>query len=88
MIKHVTESWCPENYNLLNKLSATYTQDADTYSNLKVNGHLTDNYLTISTEEGGYFVLSTERWAFDSIEELIEILKDFISKVEFGSNEN
>lgn len=52
---------------------ANYWQDSDT------NGHDSQS-LELSTEEGGggfYFVLKTERWAFDNIEEFVSVLKDF-----------
>lgn len=39
--------------------------------------------LEIKTQNGGggdFYVISTERWAFDNIEDLIEILKQFQEK--------
>ena len=56
---------------------ANYWQDSDT------NGHASQS-LELSTEEGGggfYFVLKTERWAFDNIEEFVKILQDFQSRL-------
>lgn len=56
---------------------ANYWQDSDT------NGHASQ-ILELSTEEGGggfYYVLKTERWAFDNIEEFVKILQDFQSRL-------
>lgn len=54
--------------------SAEYLQEGDDCSNGAIQS------LHINTEDAGagtYFVIKTERWAFDSIEELIDVLKDF-----------
>lgn len=51
-----------------------YIQTGDTWS----NGEL--QTLKLKTEycaDSKYFVMETTRWAFDNIEDLIEILKDF-----------
>ena len=40
-------------------------------------------FLNIHTENGGggdYFVMDTERWAFDNIDDLIEVLNQFKEK--------
>jgi len=58
-------------------VKVNYWQDADT------NSHDSQS-LELSTEEGGggkYYVLKTERWAFDSIEEFVKILQDFQSRL-------
>lgn len=57
----------------VNKLSMEYVQEGDSNS---------DEFqiLDISTDDAGggvYYVLKTERWAFDNIDDLIKILKDF-----------
>lgn len=61
----------------LESLSANYTQNAD--------GNSTEiQVLEVSTSDAGggiYFVIKTERWAFDSIEELITLLTDFKNRV-------
>lgn len=58
------------------EIQVTYSQGADTWSegsqDLKIS--------FLPTDEGGYYVLETERWAFDTKEELIRILEDFISR--------
>ena len=54
-------------------VSTTYTQEGDGNS-----PEFQD--LVLSTEDcggGNYFVLSTQRWAFDTIEEFIKLFKDF-----------
>jgi hypothetical protein len=56
-------------------MSVTYTQDSDSCDTSNDN-----QQLDVFTEDGGggkYMVLKTERWAIDSIDELIEILNDF-----------
>lgn len=57
----------------VNKVSVEYTQEADSNSEgLQL--------LEISTEDAGggvYYVLKTERWAFDNLNDLIKVLNDF-----------
>lgn len=51
----------------------TFTQEADCCD-------LKEQYITIKTQNGGggdFYVIETERWAFDSITELIMTLKRF-----------
>ena len=60
-------------YLLSQELQMTFTQDADC-----CDGN--EQYLTIKTQNGGggdFYVIETERWAFDSITELIMTLKRF-----------
>lgn len=63
------------------RLEVTYTQGNDC-TELSDLGQ----FLYISTANGGvgkeddFFILETERWAIDNIEEFIETLKDFKSK--------
>lgn len=59
----------------LEQLKATYTQPDD----------LSCNYqeLTIFTDDAGggkYFVIQTERWAFDNVDELIDLILNFKEK--------
>lgn len=83
MIEHVTEVSIPFGDNAVNRISVEYIQEADNYKEDSA-----DNTLTIGTEPGGYFYISTKRWAFDNIEELINILNDFKNKVKFAENES
>lgn len=83
MIEHVTEMSIPPGDTAVNKMSVEYIQDSDNYKDNDI-----ENTLTIGTEPGGYFYISTKRWAFDSIEELINILYDFKNKVKFAENES
>jgi hypothetical protein len=57
----------------VNKVSVEYTQEADSNSDgLQL--------LEVSTEDAGggvYYVLKTERWAFDNLNDLIKVLNDF-----------
>ena len=60
------------------ELSTTFVQTGDGNSP-------DDQFLTIKSEECGadnYFVIETERWAFDKIDELIELLNQFKDKCE------
>ncbi len=55
--------------------SAAFTQEGDSCNANK------DQSLEIESQDAGagaYFVIKTERWAFDSIEELTSTLKRFI----------
>lgn len=79
MIEHVTELEFPKTYDALNRLTAEYIQDSDNWK----PDTSEDNRLIIGTEPGGYFYIKTERWAFDNIDELINILNDFKSKIKF-----
>lgn len=56
------------------KVLAEYTQDGDCAANESIN------IIRIETEDcgaGGYFVIKTDRWAFDSIDEIINLINDF-----------
>lgn len=62
----------------LERLEATYTQDPDGMQ----DGNLKQQ-IKISTEDCGggiYYVISTERWAFDSVEDLVELINEFKEK--------
>lgn len=57
----------------VSKVSVEYTQEADSNSDVL-------QLLEVSTEDAGggvYYVLKTERWAFDNLNDLIKILNDF-----------
>ena len=82
MIKHVTEVSGPEDHeNYMIQLSATYAQSADNYSDTD-----NENILTIHTEQGGYYIIETSRWAFSNVEEMIKILMDFHKRIEYYEN--
>ena len=60
-------------YLLNQELQMTFTQEADCCST-------EEQYLTIKTQNGGggdFYVIETERWAFDNIPEMIAILMKF-----------
>lgn len=64
-------------YLLGQEFQMTFTQDGDCCD----TNH--EQYITIKTQNGGggdFFVIETERWAFDNIPELITILKRFQTK--------
>ena len=57
----------------VNKVSVEYTQEADSNSDGL-------QFLEVSTEDAGggvYYVIKTERWAFDNLNDLIKVLNDF-----------
>jgi hypothetical protein len=57
------------------EVKVTYTQESDSCQSAD-EGQL----LEVFTEDAGngkYIVFKTERWAIDSIDELVEILNDF-----------
>ncbi len=63
----------------LSGLKATYLQNADSCD---PEGGI--QALEISTDDAGggnYFVIETKRWAFDKIEDLINVLKDFSKRL-------
>lgn len=60
-------------YLLNQELQMTFTQDPDCCDNR-------EQYLTIKTQNGGggdFYVIETERWAFDNIPEMIAVLMKF-----------
>jgi hypothetical protein len=64
-------------YLLGQEFQMTFTQDGDCCDTNQ------EQYITIKTQNGGggdFFVIETERWAFDNIPELITILKRFQTK--------
>lgn len=67
----------------INQIKVEYTQEADSNS---TDG---DQFLELSTDDAGggvYFVLKSERWAFDNVQEIIDILQDFEKRL--GSERN
>jgi hypothetical protein len=66
-------------------ISAVYTQDADSCSNE------TCQELELKTDDAGggmYYVLSTKRWAFESVDEIVGIIEDFLKRVKNGDNDD
>jgi hypothetical protein len=69
---------------LSQEFKVTFAQDADCNST-------EDQFLTIKTDNGGggdFYVIETERWAFDSIDELVELINKFKDKHEKIKEEN
>lgn len=61
---------------LAQEFQMTFTQDSDCCDS-------SDQFLTIKTQNGGggdFYVIETNRWAFDSIPELVETLMRFHTK--------
>lgn len=66
------------------KISIEYTQPADSNSD-------DIQMLRISTEDAGaghYYVIETERWAFDDLNELMEVLQDFKKRLELKADDS
>ncbi len=60
----------------LSSLICTYNQDPD-------GNDTEEQSLVLSTEDSGagtYFLMQTERWAFDEPEDLINIIHDFVKR--------
>lgn len=58
-------------------ISVVYTQEVDSCS----NG--TCHELELKTDDAGggiYYVMSTDRWAFESVEEITSIIEDFLRR--------
>jgi hypothetical protein len=71
-------------YDKLTSLTSSYFQEGDSM----IDG---DQQLELSTEDGGggtYFVLKTDRWVFDSLEELSDLIQDFINTQKTIENGN
>ena len=63
----------------VSQVSVSYRQDADAC----VAGM---QELVVSTNDGGggpYYVIETNRWAFNSIDDLIKVLQDFKRRANF-----
>ena len=63
----------------LNKASFHFTQEGNTEGTTSSIEEITIDYEVIA-DEGGFFVLRTEGWSVDSVEELSELL-DRIKKI-------
>lgn len=64
-------------YLLSQEFEMTFTQDSDCCDSAD------GQFLKIKTQNGGggdFFIIETERWAFDNISELVTVLKKFQMK--------
>lgn len=68
-----------DNKNALTKISCEYTQESDGCSPC----YDEPNTIEMTTESDQYFVIKTERWAIDDLDEFIGLLKDFKSRFTF-----
>lgn len=73
-----------KNFKLLN-VTCTYSQEADSNSN-----NDGDNFIEISAEaicfEMDYIVIKTERWAFDNVNEFVELINDFKKRISINGD--
>lgn len=65
---------------LRQEVIVVYTQDSDGQQDTEYED---GQFLTIRSENcggGDYFIIETNRWAFDNIDELVDTLKQFKEK--------
>jgi len=76
----------PTNNFEIADVKATYYQEGDTNSDTPSG----DNIITFEMEgigfDMGYFVIKTERWAFDDIDEFVSLLQDFKDRCLMAKN--
>ena len=60
------------------EITAKYYQDGDSL----IVDEQEMEILTGDAGGGTYFIIKTERWAFDNIQELIDLLTDFKKRIE------
>jgi len=76
----------PTNNFEIGDVKATYYQEGDTNSDTPSG----DNIITFEMEgigfDMGYFVIKTERWAFDDIDEFVSLLQDFKDRCLMAKN--
>lgn len=66
------------NKTTLFETKCQYLQEADAEAN---SGDMNTLFIeTCNAGDGTYYVIETERFAFDNIEEIVEILNDFIER--------
>lgn len=72
----IPHDFSPEKVGVTN-INVTYCQEGDTCDNNVQN-------LEVWTDDGGggpFFIIKTERWAFDNIDDLINVLNDFKKRI-------
>jgi hypothetical protein len=62
------------------KLQIEYRQESDCMQSDKLGQNLIIRTESDGVQSGNFFIIETDRWAFDDIEEFIEILKSFKTK--------
>jgi len=55
----------------------TYTQEGNTLGTTSDDEYLTLSFESSDFSEGGFYVLQTDGWSFDSLEELLALLNNF-----------
>jgi hypothetical protein len=63
----------------LEGLTAVYSQDADTWDS-SLGQEITIESHYAGEQEGKFYTIKTDRWAFDNINELTNTLNDFIKR--------
>ena len=71
----------PENEQdiIVSEIKLTYSQENEN------NNSIIDT-LEVSTDtqgDGFYFIIKTDRWAFEKVEDLVKVLNDFKNKAKF-----
>jgi len=78
-----------ESLKPLYEMSVQYAQPDDCMKSIEDSDGF--NSLNINTADGGggiFYVLDTERWAFDDPQELIDLINDFVDKSKIIKDEN
>lgn len=70
----------------LETLEAVYVQDGDTMQNDDASQELTIKVENNNFESEKFYVIKTDRWAFDDVEELISLFNDFKNKLKHEKN--
>jgi hypothetical protein len=74
-MKYKTEAYPKDGEVVITEINVTYSQESE------LSNEFNDLKLSIDYAGAGfYFVMETERWAFDKIEDLENIIKDFKAK--------
>ena len=70
------------------KLLITLSQDGDTINNEYQFLEIFNESTTFGNADGDYFCIKTERWAFDSFDELIEQLNGYKKQYDLLKSNN
>lgn len=68
----------------LDSISCTYWQQADCVSN-------DEQVLRIETRDGGggfFYNIKTEGWSFGDVNDLVDVINDFIKRVNYANTDN
>jgi predicted nuclease of restriction endonuclease-like (RecB) superfamily len=75
-MKIETKEYPEKNLTVVSKITIKYSQENEIEEDADDNLEITIDHLG----GGFYYVINTKRWAFNDIDELINVLNDFKSK--------